>query len=63
LPSGVRDGVHAFGAGVAFVGVTFEAGAVCPAAGGCVIRRTAIIAAEAVAEPRKRRIIGASFPV
>jgi hypothetical protein len=33
----------------------------CPAARGCAIRRTAIMATEA--EPRERRVITASFPV
>jgi hypothetical protein len=35
----------------------------CPAAGRCAIRRAAIMATEAVAEARERRIIAASFPV
>jgi hypothetical protein len=64
LPSGVRDGVHGFAADVAFAGAAFAGGEVaCPAAGGCAIRRAAIMATEAVAEARERRVIAASFPV
>src|SRR5205814_5610028 len=57
FPSGVRGGVHAFPAVVAFAA---DDGA-CPAAGACVSRTIRTTAASAAVEARKRRPMGPPF--